>query len=190
MSGWDLSGELFALIDSLGELRVLATRDVRADGEIPLVREALELLVRQHGLEQCSVFMNFDDRLCCIAGRGSTDGPSQSPAPPGAVFRTGVGLMGYAASSGRLQHAPDLRLDTRYVRSPEQEVSGSLICAPMVSRRRVLGVVNAYSTQTGHFEPWHEGVFTLFASALAHILDNNRVLRRLAEARMASGVAA
>lgn len=195
----ELRGRFFSLIDSLSALRGLTAIDIRHRPESDLLEDALEVLLRHQDLERCSIFLERDDRLECLAGRDWDDlfgcgveGQDHRPA----TFPLGEGIMGEAARSAALIHCRDCSRDPRFKplamaagddaadEDPHEECapSGALICAPITTRGEVLGVVNVYHPVANHFEPWHEHTLVLFCGVLGHMLDNNRLRRRMENA--------
>jgi diguanylate cyclase (GGDEF)-like protein len=182
----ELRGRFFSLIDSLSALRGLTSIEIHHRPEADLLRGALDVLLRHQDMERCSVFLVDDGQLTCSAGRDWDDlfsVASQEPAHESAAFAIGEGLMGEAARSGEMVHCASCADDPRFEPLTGRAApTGSLICAPIISRDEVLGVVNVYHPRSNHFESWHEHTLALFCRVLGHMLENNRLLRQMENA--------
>src|SRR6202161_2995022 len=79
---------------------------------------------------------------------------------------------------------PDVTLDPRYLRiNPETR---SELAVPMLSKDRVVGVMDLESPQLNYFTPDHVQALSILAAHLAVSIENARLYAQLArdEARM------
>ncbi len=186
----ELRDRFFSLIDSLSTLRSLASLPVHQRAEDELLADALDVLMRHEDLERCSIFVLSNERLECAAGLDWDDlfrpeaGAPEAPWHP-VSFELGEGIMGASARSQRLVHCRDCAAEDGFVRKAMARLPrppGSLVSSPIVSRGKVLGVVNTYHPVPDHFEPWHEHTLTLFTGVLAHMLEHSRLAREMDDA--------
>lgn len=88
----------------------------------------------------------------------------------GTHIRIGEGLVGTAASRREPILVPDVTRDSRYIDLIEGVRSELAI--PLLSRNRLVGVLDIESPQPNYFQPYHQKVLTLLASQLAVAIDN------------------
>src|SRR5580693_3022750 len=94
------------------------------------------------------------------------------------------GIVGAAASLKRAVVVPDVTLDPRYLRiNPETR---SELAVPMLSKDRVVGVMDLESPQLNYFTPDHVQALSILAAHLAVSIENARLYEQVArdEARM------
>src|SRR3984893_5252893 len=94
------------------------------------------------------------------------------------------GIVGAAASLRRPIVVPDTTLDPRYrMLNPETR---SELAVPMMSKNRVVGVMDLESPQLNYFTPDHVQVLSILAAHLAVSIENARLYEQVArdESRM------
>jgi sigma-B regulation protein RsbU (phosphoserine phosphatase) len=94
------------------------------------------------------------------------------------------GIVGAAASLRQPVVVPDTALDPRYrMVNPETR---SELAVPMVSKNRVVGVMDLESPQLNYFTPDHVQVLSILAAHLAVSIENARLYEQVArdESRM------
>jgi diguanylate cyclase (GGDEF)-like protein len=184
----DLRERFFSLLDSLSALRALSQINLESISEEELIRTALDELVRYQNMENCSVFRLEGDMLCCVAGTSldetHTDlsGSKRLHQPRDTMqFRPGEGIAGTAFSTGQLQYCRDCSQSDDFLINTLSggEIPGSLISAPIMMGKQILGVLNASHPMPEFFEPWQQHTLSLFCSCLGQILFNHRVLNDL-----------
>ncbi len=190
-SGREMRGHFIHLLDTLSGLRSLTSLDLKNRTTTQLLEDALKTLLRHHDLERTSVYLLEGERLVWTAGTdyrrvlGEDIGEVLPEVePPRASVAVGEGVVGTAAASRSLQSCADCRLDSRYVPVPRsgEGPGGSTLSAPILSEGAVLGVVNVYHPEPGHFQEWHRQALLLFCDILAYMLASHEVVRRLEEA--------
>ncbi len=96
----------------------------------------------------------------------------------------GTGVCGTAAISGRPKRVPDVTGETDYVRiDPETR---SEVCVPLKVNNRVIGVINAESSQLDAFSEEDEQFLETLASQLALAIENVRLLEAERGQRLAA----
>ena len=88
----------------------------------------------------------------------------------GTHIKIGEGLVGTAALRREPVLVPDVTRDSRYIDLIEGVRSELAI--PLLSRNRLVGVLDIESPQPNYFQPYHQRVLTLLASQLAVAIDN------------------
>jgi diguanylate cyclase (GGDEF)-like protein len=188
-SSRELSIHFTDLIGSLSTLRELVSIDIESGDERVLVRDALKVLIQNYDMERCSVFLLEPDGWL-VNVSGMTQDESGRPSDEAAFhqvagarrFRIGEGVIGEAARSLTLQHCPDCRNDPRFAPADGEDAGnmpGALISMPIHQSGELLGVLNISHPRAGYFNEWHERLLNLYASLLALLIVNHRLLRHL-----------
>ncbi|MGD8914324.1 MAG: sensor domain-containing diguanylate cyclase [Candidatus Thiodiazotropha sp.] len=181
----DLRERFFSLLDSLSALRALSQIDLDGISEEELIAKALDELIRYLNLENCSVFRIEGGLLRCAMGTNpdETHGELSSSkhlaqSRETMQFQPGEGIVGMAFSTGQLQYCRDCSQSDDYLINSLSggEMPGSLISAPILMGKRVLGVLNASHPMPEFFEPWQQHTLSLFCSCLGQIIYNHRLL--------------
>ena len=182
----ELSQRFMRLVNDLSALRALSSLSFQHPDETLLLRGAIRVLMENHDLERCSIFLLEGEELACASGLDWQDllapAPDQRGGRQPMVFQLGQGIIGMAAETGRLQHCRDCQAESRFLPPEKQFASnsiGSLICVPVVLNGRVLGVVNVSHPQTHFFSESHERLLQVFAGFLGQILANWRYLHQM-----------
>ncbi len=88
------------------------------------------------------------------------------------------GLVGAAATLGRAVVVPDVSHDPRYLMvNPETR---SELAVPLLSKGRVIGVMDLESPQLNYFTPDHVQALSILAASLAVSIENARLYEQLA----------
>lgn len=182
----ELSQRFMRLVNDLSALRGLSALSFRQPDESALLRGAMRVLMENHDLERCSIFLLEGEELVCASGLDWQDllapASGEHPARKPMTFHLGQGIIGMAAETNRLQHCRDCPAESRFLPPDKQLASGSigsLICVPVSLDGRVLGVVNVSHPRTQFFSEGHERLLQVFAGFLAQILANWRYYHRM-----------
>jgi diguanylate cyclase (GGDEF)-like protein len=184
----DLRERFFSLLDSLSALRALSQINLDGINEEELITKALDELVRYQNVENCSVFRLEGEVLRCVVGTNLddshtdfTDSEQARQTRETMQFRPGEGIAGLAFSSGQLQYCRDCSQSDDFLINTLSggDLPGSLISAPIMMGKNVLGVLNASHPLPEYFEPWQQHTLSLFCSCLGQIMYNHRLLNDL-----------
>ncbi|MEW5975133.1 MAG: SpoIIE family protein phosphatase [Acidobacteriota bacterium] len=92
-------------------------------------------------------------------------------------IKFGEGLVGTAAEKREAVLVADVTKDSRYI-NVVREVRSEL-AIPLISRNRVVGVLDIESPHPNYFTPHHQKVLTLLASQLAVAIENAHLYQNL-----------
>jgi diguanylate cyclase (GGDEF)-like protein len=184
----DLRERFFNLLDSLSALRALSQISLEGISEDELIAKALDELVRYQSVENCSVFRLDGEMLRCAVG-ANLDETHGEVGTPGVItqtrdtmaFKPGEGIAGIAFSSKQLQYCRDCSQSDDFLINTLTggDIPGSLISAPIMMGKQVMGVLNASHPLPEYFEPWQQHTLSLFCSCLGQIMYNHRLLNDL-----------
>ena len=86
-----------------------------------------------------------------------------------------TGITGNAAGERRAVRVDDVRLDPRYIESPNSEFVRSEMVIPLLLRERLIGVLDLESTKVGAFSGENERLLGILSSYIAIALENSRL---------------
>jgi len=109
----------------------------------------------------------------------SASGAGGSQVLIGRHHPLGVGIAGHVAQSGQAEIVNDVQADPRWKRDVDKDtglVTHSILCVPMISRDRVIGVIEAINHRDGTpFQLSESNLLVAFASQAAVAIENARL---------------
>lgn len=99
----------------------------------------------------------------------------------GQRLRTGSGMVGYCAASGKLRYAPDVRRDAHYIACEPQ--TRSEVTVPLLRAEQVVGVLCIDHQEVDAFSSDHLAVIQALAGNVAVAMENARSFASEREAR-------
>ena len=104
------------------------------------------------------------------------------PAARGMRFHLGEGVAGEAAAKGQTIYVPDVSKDERYVQVKGRTVNyGSLLCVPLRSKGRILGVMNMNRRRVDAFSLQEVRLAEAIAMQAALSIANARLYQQTLE---------
>jgi PAS domain S-box-containing protein len=157
-----------------------------ADDISDLAKQITQMVVLEFGKIDCGIFLlePDDGRLPLLARAGDYLVHSHTQ-----LYLSGPGLIAEALRTGGTIYAPDVRLDSRYLMADERTRSEMII--PLLSRGKLIGVLDLQSPEIAAFTPQDQRVLEAFAERSAEAIQNLqyahelelRVVERTAELR-------
>ena len=135
--------------------------------------------------EQCSIMLLdvTETHLQLRAGASPFDSQALAEAAP-VRFQLGEGIAGHVAQTGEAVFVDDVRTDTRFVPPLAQQVTvGSLLCFPVTSSGKVLGVLNVSHPAANHFTEESKHALLLMAEHAGRVLASFHSRASLQETR-------
>lgn len=86
-----------------------------------------------------------------------------------------TGITGNAAGERRSVRVDDVRLDPRYIESPNSEFVRSEMVIPLLIQDRLIGALDLESTNVGAFTAENERMLGILSSYIAIALENSRL---------------
>jgi len=158
-------------------LKILLEMSREISSQIPIRTVIRRLSLRLKQLldaDECSIMILDDTRkeLAFSESTGLTRWELENIR-----FRVGEGVAGWVARHKKAQLIPDCSQDERFVAIPQQKRPMiSMICVPLLIKRRVIGTVSLTTRTAGHV--FTESELELAIQLSAHIslaLENNRL---------------
>ncbi|MFQ5658726.1 MAG: sigma 54-interacting transcriptional regulator, partial [Candidatus Methylomirabilales bacterium] len=101
-------------------------------------------------------------------------------------FPADQGIAGWVVREGVSMVVPDVEQDPRFYRAVDEQTgttTKSLVCVPLRTKDRVLGVLNAVNKRHGPFLQEDVRLLEAFANQLAIAVENARLIQALQEAQ-------
>ena len=132
--------------------------------------------------EDCVVYLKNpdNDNLIQAAAHGPKNPIAFDILNP-IVIPFGKGIVGTAASTGRVQRVDDVSQDPRYI--PDDEVRTSELAVPMIHQGECLGVVDSEDARKGFYTDDHQSVLETVAALGAARISHIRAMRTLEVSR-------
>jgi diguanylate cyclase (GGDEF)-like protein len=180
----ELKDRLVDTLESLSSLSALTNLTIQNRSDRELLNGALAILMQNQDMQHCSIFLERDGYLVNAAGLSWAElnaGVARKSDTPTAAhqFKTGEGLIGIAAETGKIQHCRDCTVDPRFKRlnNINESQPGSLISVPIFFQDQTLGVLNISHRQANVFSEWHERFLFVFCNMLGQLITSTRLLR-------------
>ncbi|MEO5657576.1 MAG: ATP-binding protein [Nitrospiria bacterium] len=134
------------------------------------------VLTKELGLHSCSIMLveSSGRRLVNLSGASAGGRATDHRS-----FAIGEGIAGMVALHGAAIRVDDARDDHRFIDRPS--AVRSLLCFPLLSGERVIGVLNLSHPDPGFFTRDHESVFSVAATMVGHLLTFAGLQAELAE---------
>ena len=131
--------------------------------------------------DECTVLLVDDEGQMLVPA--VHDAPAYVEEMMAVRLRMGEGITGAVALAGRGEIVNDAQADPRAHAVPGMpQTPTSLLCAPLVSRDRVLGVITLNCARRDAFEPSDLELATLFADQCSAALANARLYDSMKQA--------
>lgn len=123
------------------------------------------------------IFLLDENKEWAVLRVASSEGGQQMLAR-GHRLRTGTGIVGFVAATGRARIALDVGGDTVWVKNPDLPATRSEMALPLKVGNEVLGVLDVQSVEPGAFTDEDIKTLEVMADQLAVALQNVRLLEQ------------
>ncbi len=136
-----------------------------------LVDKVVNEIARSFGCLDSDIYLHHEDRgelaLVCAHGCAGCE-----VCGPGHSLKIGKGMVGYAASTGQMHYAPDVRQDPYYISCEESTLSE--VAIPLHVEGQLVGVFTASHTKLDAFNPCQLRLLQALCSDVAVAVHNAR----------------
>jgi GAF domain-containing protein/CheY-like chemotaxis protein len=147
-----------------------------------LLNETVHLISEQFGFYHAGVFL-MDERGEYAVLRAVSSEGGRRMLERGHRLKVGeVGIVGYVASTGESRIALDVGEDAVHFVNPDLPDTRSEIALPLISRGRIIGVLDVQSTEPTAFTEEDEAVLRTMADQLATAIENARLFSETEQA--------
>ncbi|MFQ5455588.1 MAG: ATP-binding protein [Nitrospirota bacterium] len=144
--------------------------------------QVVKVLADELGMEYCSIMLVDEDEKMVVNQAGIV--PQHEPSNRiflNRAFRLGEGVAGMAAEKNQSILITDVEHDTRFLKIPSSIKIKSLLCLPMSSKGKVVGVLNLSHPKKNFFNENHESVFSILATLVGQLITFANLQRELEE---------
>lgn len=142
-----------------------------------VIDEVLNIVKDVLGYQMCSILL-LDARRNVLLLKGKMElGSKIKYSPPEEIPLTGI--TGSVARLGKPERIFDVRNDPRYIYGLYN--ARSELAVPMISRGKVVGVLNAESKRVGTFLEQDEKIFSILASSAGMAIENAILHQKMEE---------
>ncbi len=137
-----------------------------------LLNETVHLISERFGFYHAGIFLVDEQRGYAVLRAASSEG-GQRMLEKGHKLAIGkVGIVGYVAGTGEPRIVLDVDKDVAYFANPDLPATRSEMALPLISRGRVIGVLDVQSTQEAAFTEEDVATLRTMADQLANAIES------------------
>lgn len=159
--------------------RIIDTVNRKSDIK-DLCEEVVKILSDELGLDHCSIMLLDESRQYVVnqAGISLRDQGGEEVFTTRS-FKVGEGVAGMVAKTNVPILITDVDRDRRYKKLETAVDIGSLLCLPVCSGGRIIGVLNLSHQRRNFFSTHHEKVFSVLSTAVGNLITFMRLQKDL-----------
>lgn len=159
--------------------RIVATVNKKSNMKV-ICEEVVEILSDELGLDHCSVMLLDESGDYVVNQAGvSSKAVSREEVFLNRSFKVGEGVAGMVAKNNAPILISDVDKDGRYLKIESAVDIGSLLCLPILSGEKVIGVLNLSHARRKFFSKHHEKVFSVLSATVGHLITFTRLQKDL-----------
>jgi len=159
--------------------RIIATVNKKSDVKA-ICEEVVNILSDELGLDHCSIMLLDDSGNYVVNQAGvSSKTVTEEEVFTNRSFRIGEGVAGIVAKTNTPILISDVNRDGRFMKIKSAVDIGSLLCLPISSGEKVIGVLNLSHTRRKFFSRHHEKVFSVLSATIGHLITFARLQKDL-----------
>ncbi len=141
-----------------------------------LLDETVHLISDQFGFYHAGVFLLDEPGEYAVLRAASSEGGQRMLARGHRLAVGQVGIVGYVAGTGQPRIALDVGEDAIFFDNPDLPLTRSEMALPLMTRGRIIGVLDVQSTEPAAFGDEDVAVLRTMANQLATAIENVRLL--------------
>jgi GAF domain-containing protein len=141
-----------------------------------ILKNVVNLITDQFGFYHTGIFLMNETGDEIILHAASSEGGKQMIEKGYAIKVGSQGSIGYAAAQKKPRIALDVGPDTVLFNNPDLPMTRSEVAIPLLTRNRVLGILDVQSDQPQTFKPEDIDVLQTLADQVAVAIENARLL--------------
>ena len=159
--------------------RIVATVNKKS-GVKAICEEVVEILSGELGLDHCSIML-VDESGSYVVNQAGASTKDMAKVMPflNRAFKVGEGVAGMVVKTNSPILISDVDKDGRFLRIDSAVDIGSLLCLPICTGDRVIGVLNLSHERRNFFSKHHEKVFSILSSTIGHLVTFVRLQKDL-----------
>ena len=150
--------------------RIVATVNKKS-GVKAICEEVVGILSNELGLDHCSIML-LDESGHYVVNEAGVSAKDVTKGEPSLnrSFKIGEGVAGMVAKTSTPILISDVDQDGRFLKIESAVDIGSLLCLPVCSGDRVVGVLNLSHKRRNFFSKHHEKVFSILSVTIGHLV--------------------
>jgi GAF domain-containing protein len=140
-----------------------------------LLPSTTKLICERFGYYHVGIFLVDQEREFAVLRAANSEG-GERMLKRGHRLKLGVGVVGYAADTGKARIALDVGTDAAFFNNPDLPATRSEVALPLKSGGDTIGVLDVQSTESGAFSNADLEVLTTLANQVSIALENARLL--------------
>jgi GAF domain-containing protein len=133
------------------------------------------LISERFGFYHVGIFLIDESHENAILQAANSEGGQRMLARSHSL-KTGVGVVGFCAQTGRPRIALDVGADAVYFDNPDLPTTRSEVALPLKSRGQTIGVLDVQSTEAGAFTEEDLQVLITLSNQVSIAIENTRLL--------------
>lgn len=100
------------------------------------------------------------------------------------TLKIGEGIAGYVAEKGKSEIVNNVKKDPRWKKEIAEAINfptNSILCVPLVSKEKIIGVIEMINKKSGKFTKDDERLLKIFSSQVAIAIENSRLFQKAEE---------
>jgi len=140
-----------------------------------LLEETVNLISERFGFYHAGIFMIDVLGEYAVLCAASSEGGKRMLARGHRLPVGKIGIVGYVAEKGKPRVALDVGADAVFFNNPDLPRTRSEMALPLISRLKVIGVLDVQSTEAGAFTDEDVAILQTLADQVALAIDNARL---------------
>lgn len=159
--------------------RIVATVNKKSDVKA-ICEEVVKILSDELGLDHCSIMLIDESGNYVVNQAGvSPKDIFREETFLNRAFKVGEGAAGMVAKTNTPILISDVDKDGRFLKVESAVDIGSLLCLPICSGDKVIGVLNLSHRRRKFFSKHHEKVFSVLSATVGHLITFSRLQKDL-----------
>lgn len=174
-----LNSRFIQLINSLSGLRTLANLGGQYLDKGLLIESIMDAVIENIGTEEVALYLLDGESLHCVANLNWEQFSKKEFAlnSNSLSYAMNEGVVGKAAESRKvvhLQNTHDCKNNT--IDDIHKKNAGSIICAPIMANKSLIGVLELSHPSPNHFESWQEHSIVIYTDLIGLLFNNFKLM--------------
>lgn len=168
------------MIQSLSAFQRIIVTVNKKSGVKAICNEVVGILSDELGLDHCSIML-LDESSHYVVNEAGMSAKEETKRESflNRAFKVGEGVAGMVAKTNTPILISNVDKDGRFLKVESAVDIGSLLCLPVCSGGRVIGVLNLSHKRRNFFSRHHEQVFSILSATIGHLITFVRLQKDL-----------
>lgn len=169
------------LLNSLSGLRLISNLGNQQLSYEELIDATMHSIIEHLEAEEVALYLVDEGVLKCVARLHWEDfsKKSSSICQEKQLHLMHIGLIGKAATAKEIVHIPNCKTSREDLTHYKNKDVGSLICAPILVDKSLLGVIELLHPEPNHFNAWQEHSIMIYSDIVGMNLNNYKLMQNM-----------